>query len=376
MPHEQGPLAELTALAAGIFDVRVCTVSFAGEPAAFPARVMRDGPAVVPDTLEHPEFRDAGARFLAGAPIVDDDGTVLGALCLRDDRPRDFGPNRLTALMGLARQAAHHLGAARERRELARIRRREEDFVATVSHEMRTPITVMQGYLETLFEDDDLAAYRSMIDPIRRSGDRLVRMVDHLLAGTETAEPSVTIEPGRLDLHCVARVAVGASLSQADDAGVRLRLAGDPVAVPVSGDFGALCRAAEQLARNAIAFSRRGGEVVVRVTGAPAPAIEVADGGAGIPAEELPHVTERFYRGRHARDNAVPGVGLGLTIAARIAAAHGGDLTIDSGGPGAGTTVRLSLPVGRPAVDRRPIARAGRRSSSGPRNRSARVARP
>jgi signal transduction histidine kinase len=82
---------------------------------------------------------------------------------------------------------------------------------------------------------------------------------------------------------------------------------------------------------------------VVRVTRDGAPAIEITDHGTGIPAEELPYVTERFYRGRHARDNAVPGVGLGLTIAAQIAKAHGGRLTISSAGRDAGAAVRLEF---------------------------------
>jgi signal transduction histidine kinase len=381
-----GALDELTALAAAVFDVPLCTVSLAGREefagwnhaespraTSFSGHMIGGHPLVVPGSLIHPVFPGDGiGRFVAGAPIVDADGQVLGALCLFDDRPRDFSGSRLGILDALGRQAAFHLGAARERRELARIKQREEDFVATVSHEMRTPITVMQGYLETLAEDEDLTAYRRMIDPIRRNGERLVRMVDHLLAGTEPAGPPVTLEPGRLDLDCVARAAIAGCEQPASDAGVRLRLAEDSASVPVRGDFGALCRALEQLVHNAIAFSDKGGEVVVRVVGTGGPAIEVVDRGAGIPADELPHVTERFYRGRHARDNAVAGVGLGLTIATRIAASHGGALTISSAGPGAGTSVRLNLPVPRPQGDRRALARAGRRVSSGPRNRPGR----
>lgn len=377
-------LDELTALAAGIFDVPVCTVSlidrdriwFAGRtgwsPAEIPratsfsARLLGGEPVVLLDSLGH--------RFLAGAPIFDDDGHVLGALCLLDDRPHDFTESRLAVLTGLARQAAHHLVAARERRELARVRQREADFVAAVSHEMRTPITVMQGYLETLADEEDLAAYGPLIAPIRRNGDRLVRMVDHLLAGTSFDEPPVTLEPGRLDLDCVARAAMGSCLGQAEAAGVVLRLAADSESAPVSGNFGGLSRAVLQLVRNAIMFSAAGDEVVVRVTNGAGPAIEIADRGAGIPSDELPHVTERFYRGRQARDNAVPGVGLGLTIAAEIAEAHGGHLLITSAGRGAGTTVRLTLPEMRPS--RRTLGRTTARTTSGPRNRAARATRP
>ena len=71
--------------------------------------------------------------------------------------------------------------------------------------------------------------------------------------------------------------------------------------------------------------------------------IRVSDDGHGIPADELTHVLERFYRGRHARGQAVAGVGLGLSIAQNIASAHGGSLTITSPGPGLGTTARMTL---------------------------------
>jgi signal transduction histidine kinase len=380
-------LDELTALAAGIFDVPVCTVSLvdgervwfagvtgwnpapAGRAASFSTRALGGEQLVVPETIGH-------SRFLAGAPIVDADGHVLGALCLLDERPHLLTENDLAVLAGLARQAAYHLGAVREQRELARIRQREADFVATVSHELRTPIAVMQGYLETLADDEDLAAYGPMIDPIRRNGDRLVRMVDHLLAGTDPMGPAVTLEPGRLDLGCVARAAMASCLSLAADAGIGLRMAADSESAPVRGNFGALSRAVLQLVRNAILFSGPGDEVVVRVTGAGGPGIEIVDRGAGIPAAELPHVTERFYRGRYARNNAVPGVGLGLTIAAEIIEAHGGNLMISSAGPDAGTTVRLTLPVMRAGPERRTLDRSGRRASAGPRNRPAHAARP
>jgi signal transduction histidine kinase len=73
------------------------------------------------------------------------------------------------------------------------------------------------------------------------------------------------------------------------------------------------------------------------------PSVQVTDEGAGIPADELPHVTERFYRGRHARKEAVAGVGLGLSIAQAIVSAHGGSLSVASPGPGRGTTARMSL---------------------------------
>jgi signal transduction histidine kinase len=112
-----------------------------------------------------------------------------------------------------------------------------------------------------------------------------------------------------------------------------------PFSVP--GDFTRLSQAAEHLVRNAVIFSGARQTVTIRVT---ASTLEVADTGAGIPADELPHVIERFYRGAYARDQAVPGVGLGLSIADRIMRAHEGVLTVRSAGPGRGTVARMTVP--------------------------------
>jgi len=360
-------LDELAALAGTIFQVPAAAVSLidrdriwlaghAGQPdpaLTVLCRFVAGGcPLFMPDTAVHPALAGSVSRFFAGYPVTDPDGYVLGAFCLLGNRPRGFELRDVQILAGLSGQAARHLVALRQGHELARAVTREQDLVSAVSHEMRTPVTVIQGYLEALGDAEELTPYRAMFDRMGRSGDRLVRMIDHLLAGTEAGEPPVTVRPGHLDLVSVARAAVGAVLSAARERDVHLRLevAGDPM--PVRGDFGQLCLAADQLLRNAVAFSAPGGEVRVRVADAGGPCLEIVDRGAGVPADELPFLRQRFYRGRYAREHAVPGVGLGLGIADRIVAAHGGSLVITSDGPGAGTTARLRMPVRREGPER------------------------
>ena len=371
----------LTRLAASVFDTPMSAVTlvdadrqwFAGKTGladdqtsldiSFCARVAADRqPLVVPDAREHPVFRgydnvtgDPHIRMYAGAPLVDEDGHALGAVCVIDDRPREIGDRQRDVLVQLAGQAAGHLAAVRSRLllaelgdELSRAVGREEDLVATVSHELRTPVASIQGYLEMLTEDEALAPYRRFVEPIRRNGERLVRMVDHLLAGTRPADVALTVDGTPVDLVTVAEAAVAACQAQLGHRGIRctVEVAGDPVAV--WGDFTRLAQAVEQLVRNAVTFSPAGAVVRVVVSFASgAPGVHVTDDGIGIPAGELPYVTERFYRGRHSRDAAVGGVGLGLAIARDVAVAHGGTLSVTSAGPGAGTTARLLL---RPPV--------------------------
>jgi signal transduction histidine kinase len=369
-------LDELSRLAASVFDTPMSSVTlidadrqwFAGktglandeDPRAvsFCARVVEQGtPMIVPDARAHPMFRDYAnvigqphIRLYAGAPLIDEDGYLLGTVCVLDDKPRQIGDRQQDVLVQLAGQAAGHLAGIRSRLlladlgdELSRAVSREEDLVSAVSHELRTPVTSIQGYLEMLTEEEELAPYRRFIDPIRRNGERLVKMVDHLLAGTRPAD-AMTIDRTPVDLVTVAEAAIGASQGRQAHRDVRcvLEVTGRPA--PIRGDFTRLTQAVEQLLRNAIAFSRAGSlvRVVVSFTGR-TPSVQVIDEGTGIPADELPHVAERFYRGRHARNEAVAGVGLGLSIVQTVVTAHGGSLSVTSAGSGQGTTARMTL---------------------------------
>jgi signal transduction histidine kinase len=369
-------LDELSRLAASVFDTPMSAVTlvdagrqwFAGKTGlandqdprsvSFCAEVVERGtPLIVPDTRAHPRFRDYAnvtgqphIRLYAGAPLIDQDGYPLGAVCVLDDVPRQISDRQIDVLGQLAGQASGHLAGIRSRLlladlgdELSRAVSREESLVAAVSHELRTPVTSIQGYLEMLTEEEELAPYRRYIDPIRRNGERLVQMVDHLLAGTRPSD-GLTIDSIPVDLITVAEAAIGAVQDQQAYRDVRcvLEVTGRPA--PVRGDLTRLTQAVEQLLRNAIGFSTAGRRVRVVVSFAGrAPSVQVIDEGAGIPADELPHVTERFYRGRHARGEAVAGVGLGLSIAQAIVSAHGGSLSVASPGPGLGTTARMSL---------------------------------
>ena len=372
-------LDDLTRLAARIFDTPMSTVSlidrdrqwFAGatgmsgnedpRSVSFCAYLVdHPRPLVVDDAREDDRFRSyanvTGApfiRFYAGVPLISDEGYVLGSVCVIDREPRRIGDRQVEMLGDLAAQAYGHLESIRDQirltaldSELTRLTRREQDLIATVSHELRTPVATMQGYLEMLAEQEELAPYRRLIEPIRRNGDRLVRMVDHLLAGTRPDDTPPRAER-LVDLGEVTRAAAGACATLAATRGVPVTLETNDQdqRVYVVGEAPALVQAVEHLIRNAILFSPPGAAVRVRRDGAE---VEVSDHGAGIPDEELPYVFERFFRGRFAEEQAVPGMGLGLAIAWRIVSAHGGRLVVASGGAGHGTLARISLPAAGP----------------------------
>jgi signal transduction histidine kinase len=368
-------LDDLTRLAASMFDTPMAAISlidrdrqwFAGShgladaetplDVSFCRHVVPAGqPVIVPDATRDTRFAGLpnvigkpNIRFYAGAPIVDEDGHTLGAMCVIDDRPRDVDDKQVRNLVTFAGQAAVHLASIRNRLrmadlgdELSRASKREDDLVATITHELRTPVASIQGYLEILGDQDDLAPYRRLIEPIHRNGERLVSMVDHLLAGTRPAEAPLPAPVGPVGLDTVVSAAFTGCRPlvalRADT--VRMRCDAE---VPVRADLSRLAHALGQLMRNALVFTPADRPITITTGASPQPFVEIVDGGVGIPAEELPHVFDRFYRGRHAREQAVPGVGLGLTIARNIIEAHHGTVTVDSGG--AGTTVRVTLPA-------------------------------
>ncbi|WP_328467632.1 GAF domain-containing sensor histidine kinase [Actinoplanes sp. NBC_00393] len=367
-------LDDLTRLAAGMFDTPMAAVSlidrdrqwFAGSVGLADEQTSLDvsfcthvvgarKTLIVPDATRDARFAGypnvTGApniRFYAGAPIIDEQGHALGAMCVIDDAPRGTSDRQIDHLVTFAGQAATHLSAIRNRLwvadlgdELARSAQREDDLVANITHELRTPVATIQGYLELLGDQEDLAPYRRLIEPIHRNGRRLVDMVDHILAGTRPPGAPLPAPVGTLDLGTVVAAAVTTCRPL-------IALRPGPVTVeaaeplPVQADLARLAHAIEQVLRNALLFTPADRPVTVRVTARPFPVVEIIDAGIGIPADELPLIFDRFHRGRHARAQAVPGVGLGLTIARNIVEAHQGTLTVTSA-PG-GTTVRITLP--------------------------------
>ncbi|GAA1611232.1 GAF domain-containing sensor histidine kinase [Actinoplanes couchii] len=367
-------LDDLTRLAASMFDTPISAVSlidrdrqwFAGShgiadaqtplDVSFCRYLVPDGePMIVPDATRDSRFRDypnvTGApniRFYAGAPIVDEQGHVLGALCVVDDEPREIDSRQIDDLVMFAGQAAVHLNSIRTRLrmsdlgdELSRVAQREDDLVATITHELRTPVASIQGYLELLGDQEEaLAPYRSLIEPIHRNGERLVTMVDHLLAGTRPEQAAPAGPAGTVELDTVLDAALQncRPLIVLRSEPVRVRRDG---AVGVRADLARLAHAVGQVVRNALLFTPTDRPIMIGTGQDPRPYVEVADRGIGIPDDELPYVFDRFYRGRHARDQAVPGVGLGLTITRNIVESHRGTVTV-TGGP-AGTTVRITL---------------------------------
>lgn len=225
--------------------------------------------------------------------------------------------------------------------ELAATERRRLDLLGDVAHEMRTPLTVLDGYVEGL-QDGIFEPGPRMFGELADELARLRRLSEDLSALSRAEEGQLVRDRNALDLGDVARATVERLRPQFADAAVDLVVRAD--SAPVTGDAVRLGQVVTNLLGNALVATGPGGHVTVTVAHeGDTVALSVADDGVGLPASELLRVFERFHRVPGAPRSS--GSGVGLTIATTITEAHGGTLTADSPGPGLGATFTLRIPA-------------------------------
>jgi len=244
-----------------------------------------------------------------------------------------------------------------ERRRLEAIRR---DFVANVSHELKTPVAALGLLAETLATEDDPIVARRLAQRMVSNAIRLGRMIDDLLELSRIeAEQTPVREP--VPVHLAVAEAVEQVRSVAEREGIEVRVAEAQPTLTVMGDRRQIVSAIFNLLDNAVKYSEAGSPVELRVAvteGGDDVNIEVRDEGAGIPARDHERIFERFYRVDRGRSD-VPGTGLGLAIVRHVADNLRGDVRLESR-EGKGSTFTLVLPAGQPL----PAADAGQEPSA------------
>jgi two-component system OmpR family sensor kinase len=313
------------------------------EPAAATVRTL--GTVLVFGILALFILSVIGAYLLARAALAPVDAVIRSARGITEgdlsrrlpvERPKD----EIGRLAATINDLLARLEAAFARREQALAQQRR--FVADASHELRTPLTSIGGYARMLEEWGlrDAKTSREGIAAIRRDSERMRELVEGLLS-LARGDEGVPMEPRRHDLGEVAAEAV-ASVRAAADGKVSARCVPPLEPVVATFDRARVRQAADILLDNAVKYTPEGGKVAVSVREKDGWALlEVSDTGVGIPAEQIPHVFERFYRADRARSSR--GAGLGLSIARQIAEAQGGDISVESE-PGKGSTFTLQIP--------------------------------
>jgi two-component system, OmpR family, phosphate regulon sensor histidine kinase PhoR len=225
------------------------------------------------------------------------------------------------------------------------------EFLANISHELKTPIFVISGFAEQLLDGalEDPRVNRRFVDKIGRNAQRLGFLARDLLAISRIESGEMRMHQGPFAVKSLVNEVIDVLESVAESRAVKL-LNNVPDGLPrVIGDREQLRQVLTNLVDNAIKYNREGGHVEVSARVRPGDGgsevrIAVADDGLGIPAEALPRITERFYRVDRSRSRQQGGTGLGLAIVKHVLEAHGQTLRVDSR-PGSGSSFSFSLPV-------------------------------
>ncbi len=309
--------------------------------------VIQDTPAVRPNA-DSAAFRVLTAGVRHGFPRLGDWTYVTG----------DGSEKRVQVAVTAKRDAGEDVDGflfvatdVTDEREQAKTR---DEFVNLISHELRTPLSSILGYLELISDDEENPLseeqHRYLVI-VERNANRLLRLVSDLLFTAQVESGRFQLQEQSVDLHSVLANAVETATPVAATRDVRVRLAESTDAIRVWGDPVRLGQAVDNLVSNAVKFTPSGGRVAVTLGiggGEDGPETRalvcVSDTGIGIPADEMDRLFSRFFRATTATKNAIPGVGLGLTISKAIAAAHGGEIRVAST-VGEGTTFTLDLPM-------------------------------
>lgn len=330
------------------------------EPGAWPLAdaVTSDGPVVLTGLAEP-------ARHLTGGPWPEPAHTAVllpmatrtaqgdAVLVLGVSPRRALDDEYLGFLTVVASGVAASIAAARGREDerakaesLAALDRAKSAFVANVSHEFRTPLTLLLGPLERALADLDIdAAVRDDLEIAQRNAERLLRLTNTLLdfSRLEDGRLTATFEP--VDLPLLTAEVTKSFQDVFKRSGVELILDCQPDSTPVFVDIDHWEKVVLNLLSNAFKFTFAGSVTVTTGTRSGRAHLVVTDTGEGIPAEELPRLFERFHRVWGMRSRSHEGTGIGLALVRELVHLHGGTIEVDSL-PGRGTTFTVELPLG------------------------------
>ncbi|HKQ61926.1 MAG TPA: ATP-binding protein [Candidatus Polarisedimenticolaceae bacterium] len=309
-----------------------------------------------------------GIRSGWSAPIVSGDGAVLGTYANFYREPGDPTPeNRAmldvvlrTAAIAIERQrsddARERLGCERlellaaeraARVEAERAGRLKDEFLATLSHELRTPIQAVVGWAQVLQRQHRPEDLRVGLEAIERNSRVQAQLIADLLDMSRIVSGKLRLEVRTVDFRTTVDDAIDTVHPAAQAKEIRIHKEFDLVSGSVvRGDPGRLQQVVWNLLNNAVKFTPRGGRILVRLERAGSQVeLRITDTGPGIPTAFLPHVFERFRQADPSTNRQHGGLGLGLAIVRSILEAHGGSVRADSTGAGEGTTFIVSLPA-------------------------------
>ncbi|HEX7829223.1 MAG TPA: GAF domain-containing protein [Thermoanaerobaculia bacterium] len=293
---------------------------------------------------EHLEImRALGLRSYVIAPLRASHGHVLGALTFVRSESR-FSDSDVSFAEELARRAAVAIENSRLYGEARAANRAKDDFLATLSHELRTPMTAVLGWARMLQMGLSPSESVDAVNAIEKSASVQMQLIEDILDMSRIMAGKMHIDRAPVDLREVTEAALTTVRPAAAAKEIEIFTSYPPSVPPIAGDSGRLQQVVWNLLTNAIKFTNRGGTVMVRVSCTPdSVSIAVKDSGIGIDRDFLPHVFERFRQQDSSTTRAHGGIGLGLAIVRHLVELHGGRITPESEGRGRGATFTVDF---------------------------------
>jgi signal transduction histidine kinase len=305
--------------------------------------------AIAPDPAGQAAIRAFGIRSLVLLPLIGR-GRLLGVLTLGMTRPdRRFTKSDLPLLEDVAQRTALGADNARLYQQASQASRARDDTLAAISHDLRnglnTVLTAVGLLLRSLPPDSEGRRDRRHVEAIRRSAERMNRVIGDLLDVASIESGRLFVEPRREEVRSIIAEAVAASRQQALEKELRVDQLVATANLEAICDRDRVLQVLGNIIGNAIKFTPDGGSVQVNAEQSDDEVLfTVRDSGVGVSAKQLPHVFDRFWQ---ATPKARLGSGLGLTIAKGVVEALGGRIWVESK-PGEGTTFFFTLPRATP----------------------------
>jgi len=293
------------------------------------------------------------------SPLRDEQGRVIGLIGVATDITERKQAQRDLEKLVVAEQ--------RLRAEAERANRAKDEFLAIVSHELRSPLNALRGWSHLL------ATTRPLEQPlveraskaIKRNVDHQTRLIDDLLDTSRIVSGKLTIERRAVNLVEIILAALDAARPGAAAKEIDLRFTPDDASIMVVGDGGRLQQLVSNLLANAVKFTpERGAIAVLLLKHGERVQLLVKDNGIGIAPEFLPHVFDRFTQADTSAARRAGGLGIGLALVRHIALLHGGQVRADSAGVGRGSVFTVEMPAAPASALRAPAARPERRGTN------------
>jgi PAS domain S-box-containing protein len=303
----------------------------------------------------HPAWRGFGKhasnhppmRGWLAVPLTTRDGKNIGLIQLSDKYEGEFTQEDEAILVQLAQMASATIDNARLYQESQQANRLKDDFLATLSHELRSPLNAMLGWLTLLrTRKFDEAAKTRALETIERNARTQAQLVEDILDVSRIIRGQLRLNVRPVALVPVIESALDTVRPAADAKSIRLQSVLDPAAGPVSGDSDRLQQIIWNLLTNAVKFTPKGGRVQICLERINSHVeITVTDTGQGISAEFLPYVFDRFRQADGSITRSYNGLGLGLAIVRHLVELHGGTVHAESPGKGLGARFTVKLPL-------------------------------